>query len=178
MLCLNNVLRATTGQIIFRLNAKNIKGEFMVSKILVPTDGSKTARKAVRYAVDLAKQLNASVIVLSIIDNRSFITQPGPGVDIPMHVIEPIDDYMREAAKRYAEEIKKMCDKKDVQSETVIRTGHPVEDIAEEAKKSKVDLIVMGSHGRSALAAALLGSVAYGVIHYETKVPVLIVRRG
>jgi nucleotide-binding universal stress UspA family protein len=46
-----------------------------------------------------------------------------------------------------------------------------------EAKNSKVNLIVIGSHGRSALAAAVLGSVTHGVIHKETKVPVLIVRR-
>jgi len=149
----------------------------MVSKILVPTDGSKTARKAVRYAIDLAKQLNASVIVLSVIDNRSFIAQTVPAIDTPTHVIEPIEDYLREAAKGYAGEIKKLCDESGVQSETVITTGHPVEDIVKEAKKSKVDLIVMGSHGRSALVAAVLGSVAYGVIHNETKVPVLIVRR-
>ena len=150
----------------------------MVSKILVPTDGSKTARKAVRYAVDLAKQLNASVIVLSVIDNRSFIAQTVPAVDTPMHVVEPIEDYLREAAKKYAGEIEKLCDESGVQSETVIKTGHPVEIIVKEAKKSKADLIVMGSHGRSALAASVLGSVAYGVIHNETKFPVLIVRRG
>ncbi len=148
----------------------------MVSKILVPTDGSKTARKAVRYAVDLAKQLNASVIVLSVIDNRSFIAQTVSAVDTPRHVIEPIEDYLREAAKGYAGEIEKLCDESGVQSETVITTGHPVGDIVKEAKKSKVDLIVMGSHGRSAFAASVLGSVAYGVIHNETKFPVLIVR--
>ncbi|MGA2227455.1 MAG: universal stress protein [Syntrophobacteraceae bacterium] len=150
----------------------------MVSRILVPTDGSETARKAVKYAVDLAKQLNASVIALTVIDNRSFIAQTVPAVDTPMHIIEPIEDYLREAAKGHAEEIKKMCEKSGVQSETVIRTGHPVEGIVKEAKKSKADLIVVGSHGRSALAATVLGSVAYGVIHNETKVPVLIVRRA
>jgi len=46
-----------------------------------------------------------------------------------------------------------------------------------EAEKSKAVLIVMGSHGRSALAAAFLGSVAYGVIHKDTKIPVLVVKR-
>ncbi len=148
----------------------------MVSKILVPTDGSETARKAAVYAVDLAKQLNASVIVLSVIDHRSFIAQIVSAADTPMHVIVPVDDYLREAAKAYAAEIEKLCDKSGVQSETVITTGHPVEDIVKAAKKSKVDLIVMGSHGRSALAASVLGSVAYGVIHNATKVPVLIVR--
>jgi nucleotide-binding universal stress UspA family protein len=95
-----------------------------------------------------------------------------------MHVIEPVEDYLRQAAKEYAGGIEKLCDESGVRSETIITTGHPVENIVKEAKKSKVDLIVMGSHGRSAFAASVLGSVAYGVIHSETKVPVLIVRRG
>ena len=150
----------------------------MVSKILVPTDGSKTAQKAVRYAVELAKQLNASVIVLTAIDDRSLVAQTVPAEDTPMQVIEPIEDYMREAAKEYAEEVKKLCDKSGVRSEIIIGKGHPVEAIVKGAEKSKADLIVMGSHGRSALGAMVLGSIAYGVIHNETKVPVLIVRRS
>ncbi len=149
----------------------------MVSKILVPTDGSKTAQKAIKYAVDLAKQLNASVVVLSVIDNRSLIAQTIPAFDTPVNVTESVDDYLREAAREYAAEIEKLCDKSGVRSETVISKGHPVDEIAKEAKKSKADLIILGSHGRSALAAAVLGSVAYGVVHNETKVPVLIVRR-
>ena len=148
----------------------------MVSKILVPTDGSEAARKAVEYAIELAKQLNASVIVLSVIDNRSLIAQTVPAVDTPLHVIEPIEDYLREIAEGHAEDIKRMCDKSGVKSETIIKMGHPVEIIVKEAKKLKVNLIVMGSHGRSALAAAVLGSVAYGVIRNEAKIPVLIVR--
>jgi nucleotide-binding universal stress UspA family protein len=150
----------------------------MVSKILVPTDGSKTAQKAIRYAVDLAKQLNASVVVLSVIDNRSLVAQTIPAFDTPVNVTESVDDYLREAAREYAAEIEKLCDKSGVRWETVISKGHPVDEIAKEAKKSKADLIVMGSHGRSALAAAVLGSIAYGVIHNETRVPVLIVRRA
>ena len=71
----------------------------MVSKILVPTDGSETARKAARYAVDLAKQLNASVIILSVIDCRLFIAQIVSAADAPMHVIVPVDDYLRRLPK-------------------------------------------------------------------------------
>ncbi len=145
----------------------------MVSKILVPTDGSETARKAAIYAVELAKQLNASIIVLSVID---LIAKIVPAVDTPILVTQSTEDYLREATQKYAEEIAKLCDDSGVQSETVITMGRPVEAIVKEAKKSKVDLIVMGSRGRSALAAAVLGSVAYGVIHNEAKIPVLIVR--
>ena len=52
-----------------------------------------------------------------------------------------------------------------------------MEEIIKEAAESKVDLLVMGSHGKSALKAAFLGSVTFGVIHKDTKIPVLVVRK-
>jgi nucleotide-binding universal stress UspA family protein len=151
-------------------------GGFMITKILVPSDGSKTAQKAAEYAIDLAKQLKASVIALSVIDQRSFIAQTVPASETARHTIEPIEDYLREAAEGYAGEIKNLCDKSGVASEISIKMGHPVEEILKEAKRSKANLIIMGSHGRSALSATFLGSVSYGVIHKATRIPVLIVR--
>jgi nucleotide-binding universal stress UspA family protein len=148
----------------------------MISNILVPTDGSKASQKAARYAVDLAKQLKASIIALSVIDQRSFMPQTVPASETARHTIEPIEDYLREAAEGYAGEIKKLCDKSDVAAKLSIKMGYPVEEIVKEAKRSKANLIVMGSHGRSALSATVLGSVSYGVIHHEISVPVLIVR--
>ena len=85
--------------------------------------------KAVKYAIDLAKQLNASIIFLSVIDARPIIAQTVPALDTPVNVIVPVDDYLREAAKAYAAEIESYVIKSGVQSETVITTGHPVEDI-------------------------------------------------
>jgi nucleotide-binding universal stress UspA family protein len=149
----------------------------MISKILVPTDGSKTAQKAGIYAVDLAKQLNASIIVISVIDKRLLVSRTVSVGRSQPGVAESIDDYLREAAETYAGEIKELCEQKGVQSKSVIKTGHPVEEIVKEAEKSKTDLIVMGSHGQSALAAATLGSVTYGVIHKDTKIPILLVKK-
>jgi nucleotide-binding universal stress UspA family protein len=149
----------------------------MISKIFVPTDGSKTARKAARYAVDLAKQLKASIIVLSVFDWTAFIGPISAASFAGAQALDPIESSLREAAKKHAEAVKKLCDKQGVQSKTILTTGHPVDDIVKEAKRSKADLIVMGSHGRSALAAAVLGSVAYGVIHRDIKTPVLVVKR-
>jgi len=74
----------------------------MISKILVPTDGSKTAQKAGTYAVDLAKQLNASIIVISVIDKRLLVSRTAPVGRLQPSVAESIDDYLREAAKRSA----------------------------------------------------------------------------
>jgi len=149
----------------------------MISKILVPTDGSKTARKAAKYAVDLAKQTGAAIQLLSVLDRGFNAVQSIPGFAAPTHLIEPVEDYLTQAAEAYLEDAEKMCRGKSVKSKRVIRSGHPVEEIVKEARASKADLIIMGSHGRSALKAAVLGSVAFGVIHKDSKTPVLIVRK-
>jgi nucleotide-binding universal stress UspA family protein len=149
----------------------------MISKILAATDGSATAGKCVDYAAELARQTGATIIFLSVIDKSYFVTQSVAAAATPTHLMEPLEDYLRQAADVYIEEARKLCEGKGVRSEGVIRTGHPVEEILKEAKKSKVDLIIMGSHGRSAINAAILGSVTFGVVHKDTKFPVLIVRK-
>lgn len=148
----------------------------MISKILVPTDGSKAARKAARYAVDLAKQVHAAVIAISVIDRRSFMPQDIPAAGTLRHVTEPIESYLREAAERFADEIKQYGDRAHVRTKAVVAMGHPIEEIMKEARRSKVSLIIMGSHGRSALRAAILGSITYGVIHKDIQIPVMVVK--
>ncbi len=88
-----------------------------------------------------------------------------------------MEDYLKQAAQAFTEQIAKICEQNRIRFGVAIRTGHPVAKIMKEATKSKVDLIVMGSHGKSALKAAVLGSITYGVIHKDMKIPVLIVRR-
>ena len=133
----------------------------MISRILVPVDGSKTAKKAAEYAVELAKQLDASIIIMSVIEKSQLIAETVPASKTAMHTIESIEDYLKEIAEMNIGEILKLCDKNHVVSEMSIKTGHPVKEILKEAKKSKADLIVMGSHGISALSATVLGSVSY-----------------
>ena len=91
------------------------KGENMISKILAATDGSETALKASRYAVDLAKQLGASITILGVIDNRSlpsYYTVPPEATAI--HITEPVEDFLREAANRDVVKVKKLCQKNGV----------------------------------------------------------------
>lgn len=149
----------------------------MISKILVPIDGSKMSQKAAMYAVELAKQTGASLMLLSVIDKRFLVEQAVSASLSPTHLKESVDDYLKQSAQSYTNAIAKLCERNRVQCRTAIRTGHPVEEILNGAIKSKADLIVMGSHGKSALKAAVLGSVTYGVIHKDSKIPVLIVRR-
>jgi nucleotide-binding universal stress UspA family protein len=148
----------------------------MISKILVPTDGSEAAQKAAKYAVGLAKQTGADITLLSVVDTFFTITQTISSEESPTHLMEPIEDYLRQAAEAYTGEIEAVCKQNGIKSETIIRSGHPVREIVKAAGDLKADLIVMGSHGQSAITATVLGSIAYGVIHKETKTPVLLVK--
>jgi nucleotide-binding universal stress UspA family protein len=149
----------------------------MITKILVPTDGSKAARKSVEYAVEFARQAGAAIVLLSVVDKSAYVPQAIPRGALPSRVAEPIEDYLTHAAESYLEEAKEICIEGGVPSKRVIRFGHPVEGIIREAQKSKADLILIGSHGRSALKAAVLGSVAFGVISKESATPVLVIRK-
>ena len=149
----------------------------MISRILVPTDGSETAAKAVKYAADLALKVGAEVTLLGVVENNFYATPSMPGAVVPTHLIEPIEEYIRAALTGMLKETEKLFRQCGVPVKTVIRSGYPVDEILQEAEKSKADLIVIGSHGRSALRAALLGSVTFGVIHKDSKVPVLVVRK-
>ncbi|OPY60619.1 MAG: Stress response protein NhaX [Syntrophorhabdaceae bacterium PtaU1.Bin034] len=150
----------------------------MIKSILMPTDGSETARKAAKYAYELAVLSQASVTLVHVIDTSVFVGRLSvPAPETPTHIVEPLEDYLRQAAELDMEEIARLGAQCGVETRKVIRYGHPVEEIIGEAERSNIDLIVMGSHGKSVLRAALLGSVTFGVIHKDTKIPVLIVRR-
>jgi nucleotide-binding universal stress UspA family protein len=149
----------------------------MISKILAATDGSEPAWKAVKYAAGLAKEAGASVILLSVIDKSPLLTQSIPTVSAPTRLIEPVEDYLRQAAEAYLERAGKLCTRSGVKFRKVIRSGHPVEEIVKEAMRSKADLIVLGSRGKGIMKAAVLGSITSGVIHKDTKTPVLIVKK-
>ena len=149
----------------------------MISRVLVPIDGSKMSQKAAKFAIDLAKQTGASLALLSVIDTRFIVSQSVSSSVSPTRLKESVEDYLKQAVQAAADEITRLCDKNRIRCKWEIRKGHPVEEIVGEAKRAKADLIVMGSHGESALRAAVLGSVTYGVIHKDTKIPVLIVRR-
>lgn len=150
----------------------------MISKILVPVDGSKTARKAADYAFGLATLSHATVTLLTVVDQGTFVGKPSvPASEAHGEIVEPLEDYLTEAANMDMIQIEDLGRSKNIITKKVIRYGHAVEEIIKEAETSNTDLIVMGSHGRSALQAAVLGSVTFGVMHHDTKVPVLVVRK-
>ena len=148
----------------------------MISKLLVATDGSDTAWKAVKYAVGFAKQIGASITLLSVIDKSALIVQSIP-VGMASNLIAPIDDYLQQAVEGYTQKAEKLCKKNGIKVKKVIRSGHPVKEIIKEANRSKASIIVLGTHGKGMLESAVLGSITHGVIHNSTKHPVLVIRK-
>ncbi len=108
--------------------------------------------------------------MLSVIDKSPYYGAQTVSIESsPVHMIENLEDYFRQTAEAYIAAAEDLCKTREVGPQRIVKAGHPVEAIIKAAGSSKVDLIVMGPHGKSALGAAILGSVTIGVIHRETK---------
>ncbi len=140
------------------------------TNILVPTDFSETADKALDYAVALAVKLDARVHVVHAIGIPA-LGVPELGLAITSTMI---DSLVRDGQAA----LDKLVDKRRGQAafgQVVQRTGDPRDMILQAAKETHADLIVIGTHGRRGIARALLGSVAEAVVR-TAPCPVLTVR--
>lgn len=145
----------------------------MIKKILVPTDGSDRAEHAAELAIDLAKATGAELLFVNVVDEVSpafaYELEAGAGYDI-YQIAEERRKYGEEAVSR----LKARAEAAGARAAVSVIEGHPWQEILAEVEKSGADHIVIGSHGRRALAAAVLGNVTVNVIH-GAKVPVTVV---
>jgi nucleotide-binding universal stress UspA family protein len=143
----------------------------MYKHILIATDGSELAEKAVKQGLELAKRLGATVTAVTV-------TEPWPiAVADGVMVANAIPEYEQAAAQEASRTLAALGEqarKLGVACATVhVADRYPAEGIIELAKARNCDLIVMASHGRRGLAKLLLGSQATRVLTYSTT-PVLI----
>ena len=139
----------------------------MYKKILVPTDGSDFAKDAALHALFLAKVSGAEIIALSVSENH-FIN----GISVSEE-IEQINQILTDCCKKDLEEFEDMNDG-GVKISSVIKEGSPAKTILEVAEKEDIDLIVIGSSGKSGFDRFILGSVSDKVVN-AAKCPVLVV---
>ena len=140
-------------------------------KILLPTDGSKNALRAVKYAVRLSKLTKepVSVTLISVHDDAALRhAQRFVGK-------KAVDEYLRDLCETDMIEARRVLDKAGVKHDMIIRTGHVASEIAKAGADGKYEMIVLGSKGRSALKNLLLGSIATQVAELSA-IPVLLVR--
>jgi universal stress protein A len=136
-----------------------------ISRILVPVDFSEPSEMAVSHACALAAAHGATITL-------SHVGEPlHPDWFFDTTLLQR--DIIQQAQKALDELVKKYC--AGIKTKTEMRFGHPVETIILSAQKMKADVIVVGTHGRSGVKHALLGSVAERVAR-QAPCPVLVVR--
>ena len=144
----------------------------MFDRILIPTDGSDAVRPAVETALTLAETHDAALHVLFIVDQPTSVSGTGEGVPGLDNLLAELEEEGHEATNA----ITGQANDRGIETTAAVRRGNPHDDILTYANDHDVDLIVMGTHGRTGVKRALLGSVTEGVVRHS-EIPVLTVHR-
>jgi len=130
----------------------------MYSKIIAALDESEPSQRAVAAAAELAALSGGSLHLLHVRERQDVVGKGGGSFDV---------EYKEEADALVAAAVEKLSTTGVEVTTQVVHApiGHVAHEIVAAAKAHGADLIVMGSHGRSALSAAVLGSNAYKVVH-------------
>ncbi len=139
----------------------------MYKRILVPTDGSEFAKKAQKHALFLAKVSGAEIIAVSVTENN-FVN----GLPLDDEVYQ-LNQILKERSEENLKEFDEL-NVDDLKITHVIREGSPAKVILEVAGEEDIDLIVMGSSGKSGFDRFIMGSVADNVVN-SAKCAVLVV---
>jgi nucleotide-binding universal stress UspA family protein len=138
-----------------------------IRKILVPIDFSSHSNQVMKYALAIAKAFNATIILMHVVDSASY------SVTDTFNVIDrrrPLETIARALLASWAEQIDR-----GISVQPHLATGFVYPEIFKKVDRDQVDLIIMGTHGRTGLGHFLLGSVTEKVVRMAP-CPVLTVR--
>lgn len=144
----------------------------VINKILFPTDGSETSKKALTYVKNMALRFNAEVTLLNIYEFKLLIG----GYEINPTIVVELEQNLQKRGEEILDEAKKELDDMGVNSNTVMIQGEPGVSIVEYLNNDKFDLLIIGSHGTGTMKSLLIGSTSNYVIHH-TKCPTLIIQK-
>jgi nucleotide-binding universal stress UspA family protein len=131
---------------------------FSPKQILVPTDFSEYSVKALKEAIDIARQHGGTIHLLHVI---SIVQQCAVDYCLDSTVITELEKQSTERAKNMmAEELSKIPESKEVAIVTEVKKGTPYDEILKNQKENNIDLIVIASHGTTGLLYYFMGSVA------------------
>ncbi|MFB6228985.1 MAG: universal stress protein [Halobacteriales archaeon] len=146
------------------------------SRILVPTDGSDNTDAAIPHGAPMARHFDSTIHVLNVVD-----LQAAGGVfsagGLETEFVQRLEARGREAVTEVADEISEVAPDVDVKTSVERTTSHggvPV-GVREYVEESNIDMVVMGTRGRSNLERQLFGSVASTVLR-TVDVPILVVK--
>lgn len=140
-----------------------------MKKILVPTDFSQEADRALKVAASLAKKNNAEIYLLHMLELPDHHIIDGAGTDVPETIF-----FMKLAHKRF-KDITNKSYLKDVTIHETIESYEVLSGVTEAAKKYNIDLIIMGSSGATGLKEMFIGSNTEKIVR-TSDVPVLVIK--
>jgi universal stress protein A len=143
----------------------------IVQHVLVPIDFSATADRALAYAIALAQQLQARITLLHVLDMT-----PVTMDEMTAGVVATYLEEQEIEAQRLLQASLERVQRAGLQGDSLLVQGTPTQTIVETAGEQGVDLIIMGTHGRTGLTHVLLGSVAEHVVRVAP-CPVLVTRK-
>ena len=147
----------------------------MYQHILIPTDGSEVAERAVTHGLSLAKFVGAKITVIIVEERLGVLGVSGLAQHGAFSELTKLEEQIKKDATSVLDRVANAAKKAGVPCDTIQVEGvQPYEAIVATATDRGCDLIVMASHGRSGLSAVVLGSVTNKVLTY-TKTPVLVV---
>jgi nucleotide-binding universal stress UspA family protein len=147
----------------------------MFKHILIPTDGSPVAAKAIKAGVTLAKEMGASVTGFYAIEPAP-THMYGEGYLAERKLVVELERRAREVAQASVDEVSAAAKSAGVPCDTAIsKAVSPYEGIIAAAEKNKCDAVFMASNGHKGLTGLLLGSVTQKVLTHS-KIPVLVFR--
>ncbi|KAG8051845.1 hypothetical protein GUJ93_ZPchr0001g32726 [Zizania palustris] len=160
------------------------RGEPKPQKVMVAVDESECSHYALEWALrSLAPVIAPPLLVLTVqpllpigyVSAASFGAPLGVPVVAP-ELIKSMQERQQQLSKALIDKAKEICAQHGVSVETMIEVGDPKEMICEAAEKSKVDLLIVGSHSRGPVQRLFLGSVSNYCMHHS-KCPVLVVKK-
>jgi universal stress protein A len=142
--------------------------------ILVPTDFSAHSDKALKQALDIAKQNKAKVYLLHVIHEA--MHKCASDYCLSNELMQQMDSGMMSAAQQSLQkQIAKFPEAKEVEIVPEVRKGFPSDEILKEQQEKKIDLVVIAPLGRTGIARFLIGSVTKNVVK-EAQCPVLVAK--
>ena len=144
-----------------------------IKNILVPTDCSELSQKALQYAISLAKTFKAKMTLLYVTDYTSIV-----GIEsryIPDELFQKLLEEKKKSDEKQLEDFWRYNNDSDIKAELIILNGDTYSQIIKFAKQVNIDIIIMGTHGRTGFQHVLMGSVAEKVVRYSPY-PVLTVK--
>jgi len=144
-----------------------------IKRILVPVDFSKQSRKALDYAIELARPTAAQVVALFVVE-PIYYAEPDLAGAVGS-TVGGLLEQQRSGAEKQLARLRARLAKRCIKLRTLLQEGTPYQAIVDTARTIKADLIVISTHGRTGLSHLLMGSVAERVVRTAT-CPVLTIR--